>query len=454
MNRAAVVHHPVRTLGVIPGAGAADVSSSHGLGSNGMKPGLSAALRKLVVPNGALLAAAALLLPWKLAAIFALPAGEYIGLAIAAAGILLAWRLRTPRLMLMLILVLVSERAWMWSATEVAIQNALAVLLPLNVTVLLLVDDAYVDWEAFAWWGGLIALQAAVMAVMVGTDTTSALRGLSHPLIPHFPRQTLVPQLATLLFLVSGTALLVSFVLSRKPRESGLFWSLCACFLAMSAANPRLAAGYFAVAAAIVGTSVIETAYLVGYHDELTGLPGRRAFNQAVAALDGEYAIAMLDVDHFKRFNDTFGHDAGDQVLRMVARKMTQVGGGGKAFRYGGEEFAIVFRRTAAEEALEHVEVLRALIADTNFVVRGLDRSQRRRTERRYRHRPRKLRMQRVDTRVTVSIGVAEQAHPGMPVEDVMEAADKALYRAKERGRNRVEMYTLGRARAGAGRAT
>ncbi len=113
---------------------------------------------------------------------------------------------------------------------------------------------------------------------------------------------------------------------------------------------------------------MIETAYLVGYHDELTGLPGRRAFNQAVAALDGEYAIAMLDVDHFKRFNDTFGHDAGDQVLRLVAARMMDVGGSGKAFRYGGEEFAIIFRRTAAEEALEHAEALRHAIAETSFV--------------------------------------------------------------------------------------
>jgi diguanylate cyclase (GGDEF)-like protein len=193
--------------------------------------------------------------------------------------------------------------------------------------------------------------------------------------------------------------------------------------------------------------SVIETAYLVGYHDELTGLPARRAFNQAIAALDGEYAIAMVDVDHFKRFNDTFGHDAGDQVLRMVASKIMNVGGEGKPFRYGGEEFAIIFRRSRAEDASEHVEVLRGLIADTNFAVRGPDRSRRDRNERRYRHRPRKLRKERVNTRVTVSIGLAEPADPQMPVEEVVGAADRALYRAKERGRNRVEIYSLRRSR-------
>jgi diguanylate cyclase (GGDEF)-like protein len=415
-----------------------------------MKPGLSAALRKLVVPNGALLATAAILLPWKPAGVFAPPAGEYIGLAIAAAGIPLAWRLRSPRLMLTLVLLLVTQWAWgtAWTTSGPEIRSALAVLLPLNVALLLLIDDAYVDWEAFAWWGGLIAVQAAVVAVMVETDTTSILRHLNRPLVPQVLHGSRFPQLAALLFLAGGIAFLAVFAVTRKPRESGLFWSLGACFLAMNSANPRIAAGYFATAAVIVGVSVIETAYLVGYHDELTGLPARRAFNQAVAALDGDYAIAMLDVDHFKRFNDTFGHDAGDQVLRMVAMKMLPVGAGGKAFRYGGEEFAIIFRHIRAEEALEHAEALRRSIAETSFVIRGPDRSQRQRQERRSHHRPRKLRRERFDARVTVSIGVAQPAGPDTPAENVIHAADQALYRAKERGRNRVEVHVARRLRA------
>ena len=420
-----------------------------------MKSRLSSALRQFVVPNGVLLAAAAFLLSWKLAPVFAPPAGAFIGLALAAAGVLLASRLRSPRLLLMLTLLLVTEWAWLtpWIANSSGIRSALAVLLPLNVALLLLIDDAYVDWEAFAWWSALVAVQAVVMAVMIRTETTWVLRILGRPLLPQILTGGRLPQLSALFFMASGVALLVAFVISRKPRESGLFWSLCACFLATSAANPRLAAGYFATAAVIACASVIETAYLVGYHDELTSLPARRAFNQAVAALDGEYAIAMVDVDHFKRFNDTFGHHAGDQVLRMVATKMLQVGAGGKVFRYGGEEFAIIFRHVRAEEALEHAEALRRSIAETSFVVRGPDRSQRQRQERRSHHRSRKLRRERFDTRVTVSIGVAEPASPDTAAENVIHAADKALYRAKKRGRNRVEISVARRLRAVVGRA-
>jgi len=421
-----------------------------------MKSGIRSALRQLLLPNGLLLAAVALLLPWKLGAIFAPPGGRFVGAVVATAGVLLAWRLRTPRLMLMLFLLLATEPAWTltWTWSEPALRNIMAILLPLNVAALLLVDDAYVDWEAFAWWGALIAVQAAGVTLVIGTGGASLLRGLGRPLVPHLIPGSRIPQLATLLFLLCGVGLFVAFLMHRKPRDSGMFWALCACFLAVSAANLRLSAGYFALAALVACASVIETAYLVGYHDELTGLPGRRAFNQAIAGLDGEYAIAMVDVDHFKRFNDTFGHDAGDQVLRLVATRLMDVGGGGKAFRYGGEEFAIVFRRSSAEEAVEHAEALRRAIANTKFVVRGLDRSQRERTERRQRHRPRKLRKESVDTRVTVSIGVAEPAKAATPVEEVIHAADKALYRAKELGRNRVGMHTSRRSRALAERTT
>jgi len=89
--------------------------------------------------------------------------------------------------------------------------------------------------------------------------------------------------------------------------------------------------------------SIVETSYLLAYHDELTTLPSRRAFHDALLRLEAPYSIAMVDIDHFKRCNDTYGHDTGDQVLRMVASRLARVSGGGQAYRCGGEEFAILF---------------------------------------------------------------------------------------------------------------
>ena len=134
---------------------------------------------------------------------------------------------------------------------------------------------------------------------------------------------------------------------------------------------------YSGTAGLILVFAVLEHGYDIAYRDELTGLPGRRAFNNVMEQLGGTYAIAMCDVDHFKRFNDTYGHDVGDQVLRMVASKLSQVGGGGRAFRYGGEEFLVVFRGRSAGEAEPFVESLRRSIADAGFVLRSPDRPER-----------------------------------------------------------------------------
>jgi PleD family two-component response regulator len=124
----------------------------------------------------------------------------------------------------------------------------------------------------------------------------------------------------------------------------------------------------------------------------------------------------------------------------MVAGQLAQVGGGGRAFRFGGEEFVIVFPGRKAEECVEYLEELRELIARSSFMVRGPDRSQRRRNERRYTKPGRRpVGSATTKTAVTVSMGVAESSARLLTPGLVIEAADQALYRAKDNGRNRVE---------------
>src|SRR3989449_8589709 len=78
----------------------------------------------------------------------------------------------------------------------------------------------------------------------------------------------------------------------------------------------------------------------------------------------------MVDVDHFKRFNDTYGHDAGDHVLRLVAARLAVAPGGGTAYRYGGEEFALVFPGKGQDECLPHLEELREIVETNRFTLR------------------------------------------------------------------------------------
>jgi diguanylate cyclase (GGDEF)-like protein len=137
----------------------------------------------------------------------------------------------------------------------------------------------------------------------------------------------------------------------------------------------------------------------------------------------------MLDVDHFKKFNDTYGHDAGDAVLRMIAAKMSKVSGGGQSYRYGGEEFSIVFTGKKSQEAVRHLEALREEIANKPFIIR--------RAGRRDRDKP-VIPASNNSVKVTVSVGFADSGGNKTSPWDVLKLADKALYRAKGKGRNCV----------------
>ena len=172
----------------------------------------------------------------------------------------------------------------------------------------------------------------------------------------------------------------------------------------------------------------------MAFRDELTGLPSRRDLNERMMGLGRQYVIAMLDVDHFKKFNDSYGHDVGDQVLKMVAAKMAGVGGGGHAFRYGGEEFTVLFAGRDIEHALPHLEAVRGAIEHHQLALRSLDRPAKAKTGRRQRGASRAAQ----SVSVTISIGVAASNDKLATPEDVLKAADKALYRAKRGGRNQV----------------
>ena len=189
----------------------------------------------------------------------------------------------------------------------------------------------------------------------------------------------------------------------------------------------------------------------MAFRDELTGLPGRRALEERLVALGPNYVIAMVDVDHFKKFNDTHGHDIGDQVLKMVGARLAEVEGGGKAFRYGGEEFSVLFPDMTVAESLPFLEALRDNIENYKLAVRTEERRKDERDSKKDRRtttgRPAKPKAEdgvqafrRPDQQlsVTVSIGVAARSEILDAPAKVIKAADAALYRAKEGGRNRV----------------
>jgi diguanylate cyclase (GGDEF)-like protein len=382
-----------------------------------------------LLPGGVLVAATILLLvvpSWRETAITFIPA--YPNAAFAA-GVVLALRFRRYRVFFIVLLLAAAERlVWLTAESPVAhiLLGAASVWLPLNIGVLAWLPERYGFRGSAAWTLGLLAVEAVLTALAIQPEAAPLAALLSTPLGGwHLGA-------AGLAAFAAAVALAATRAAARAyPIECGTLWTLVAALLGFATGVPSQASIAFAGAGLVLAVSLVEASYVIAYGDELTGLPGRRALTEALGRLDGVYTIAMVDIDHFKKFNDAYGHDVGDQLLRMVGARLGEVGGGGRAFRYGGEEFAIIFDGAAVEETVPHLEALRHRIETTGFALRGADRP---------RHRPEAPRASRPVQRVSVSVSIGAAAPNGSAdrPEDVLDAADAALYRAKDAGRNRV----------------
>ena len=145
-------------------------------------------------------------------------------------------------------------------------------------------------------------------------------------------------------------------------------------------------------------------------------LPGRRALNERMQRLGRNYVLAMTDVDHFKRFNDTHGHAAGDALLGQVGRQI-QAGVRAEdiACRYGGEEFTVILPESDSSNALRQAEELRLALSQMSVPFSG-----------------------KTLPPITISLGVATYPVDGVAGLTLLRKADAALYRAKRSGRNQV----------------
>jgi len=409
-------------------------------------------LKSLLVPGGILLPAVALSMHSGWLAL-PLPALTFLYYCALGGGLLLAWRFHSSRIFFALLVLLLAEQAVaMFGPIESAGRTAVAasaVLVPLNFMVIALMHERGFTLAGTAPIALFLFIQFVVVAVLCRADEVSQVPG-SHG--HHAASPVLLPEYALVAMAGAGIFLLVRVLVTRKPADGALLWSLAAVSLSLHfRATPRIATAYWAGGACILAASIVENSYLMAYHDELTALPSRRAFNDALLRLQEPYSIAVADIDHFKRFNDTWGHDTGDQVLRLVATNLGRVTGGGQAYRCGGEEFTILFPGKTTAEILDHLERLRQGIAVAEFHLRGNDRRQAPRgPDRRNEKIPRRKRTGRAirqlvpdkvpaSLSVTVSIGVATSAGEKSPPDLVLHAADQALYRAKANGRNRVE---------------
>ncbi len=408
-------------------------------------------------------------IPW-------LPLLFYPALPVAAAVGLMLWREWPPALTLIVpfvpwVMALIGAAICLMYQRSQTLALMLCVLAATAIWPTLAREAPWALGPALAWWSlaytinalwaerssvlldmvlriGLMALGVAAIA-LIGKDGlvdvfgTLAVQGKLARLG--------VPVEALVALLVTGLTLTLLLLRYGRPQQAGqwLGFVCMAWALPRGAQHPIELALMSAAALTALCISLAHEGFHMAFRDELTGLPGRRALNERLQRMGRVYTLAMADVDHFKAFNDTHGHDVGDQVLRMVASQLRRVPGGGQAYRYGGEEFTLVFPGKTAAESMPHLETVRRAIEAYQMRLRDKPArpkadqvGQRRRGARGRNVRP---------LRVTVSIGVAERNDALRAPDAVIKAADQALYKAKDGGRNQVCAFGARRARASAG---
>jgi len=355
---------------------------------------------------------------------------------IAVIGLLLGWRFNRTRLVYAIILLVAIDLYIVYFPDETRSQmvyGSVVLLAPLN----LLLISCFRERGIF----NLVALVRLPILLFPLIACGWLIYSMTTRISPLLSYQFLdVPQFQTLplsqpLLLVNVLVLLlfaIRFLFNPAALESSFFWAqglLFSGFCGQEGESLRL---YLAGAGLILLIGTLETSHALAYRDELTGLSSRRGFNEALARLGRRYTLAILDIDHFKKVNDTYGHDVGDQVLKMVADKLSTVGCG-KVFRYGGEEFAVILPRKKLKEALQKLERMRLAVEDARFILRG-----EKRPKKKLKNQPQNSNKQGNVLKVTISIGVAERTAHHESVSDVMKSADQALYRAKKAGRNQI----------------
>jgi diguanylate cyclase (GGDEF)-like protein len=356
-------------------------------------------------------------------------------------GSTIAWRFNRSRVFFILIILTLCLASVNYSPGTIgkSTQNAdiysiICLVIPINIALFSFLKERGI----LSLWGlvriGFIIFQLLFSFWLINSGQRNFLNLIYKNILPiNLHSITSISQMSIIAFLITFIILITRQILYKSSQDISFIGVLFTLFFVLhNNKNQLLYPIFFTTSGIILIISIIQDTYSMAFFDELTGLPSRRALKQDMMKLGIKYVIAMLDIDFFKKFNDTYGHDTGDEVLKLVASIIKDVTGGGKSFRYGGEEFTILFPGKNINDVLPHLEELREKISKRGFTLRKKGRSKNKPKSRPKSSKPSK------QIFITVSIGVSQKNEKCKTPDTVLKSADTALYRAKKKGRNCV----------------
>ncbi|MDF2519869.1 MAG: diguanylate cyclase [Clostridia bacterium] len=359
---------------------------------------------------------------------------QYMPYVLFAIGMLLAVRFNKSKVFFLCLILgtshfLLSQASYILFSINSKmpdISDILSFLIPINIFIFSISKERGIltFWGRIKW--GFIIAQLILIRLLLDPPNNDLRILISHELINVLDTSP-IPQASILFCLALLVFLGYRFYTNPSLIDSALIGAAIFTFAGIAVKNHFMGLNtFYSAAGLMLVMGVVEDSYSMAYRDQLTDLPSRRALEESMLKLSGKYSIAMIDIDYFKKFNDTYGHATGDKVLQMVAGSLAKQFGTGKAFRFGGEEFTVLFPNQELSEVMPELEELRQAVSkqkqayNKKTKIKGTEKTISRKLG------------------VTISIGAAEKSSRHKTAEEVRQAADKALYKAKKSGRNCV----------------
>lgn len=358
-------------------------------------------------------------------------------------GLIFGWYFSHTRMILSLLVLALTDRAlFLFPMTGNdpnplghTIFSASAFLLPLNLLAFSLLKDTSISSIR-----GFIRLLAVLVQPFLvlwlcypeQQDMADTFRQAYLTWVP--VNWTPIPQAALLVYLVAGLMQFIRFVVHRDPFDGGSVWALAAVFFAFHGQQfGWQATNFFSAAGLILFVTLIQSSYQRTYRDDLTGIAGRLAYEEATAQLGKQFAVAVLSIDQLKPYANTLGRSVAEQILKLIAPKVQAACHEGQVFRLSGEELTLLFPNHSAVETVAVLEQVRKTVASTSLYLRDHKRvwEDSRGTKQPGRN-DRELPL-------SVSIGVADKAAEPATLSLVIKSAYRALYDAKSAGGNVVK---------------
>src|SRR5438094_456555 len=309
---------------------------------------------------------------------------------------------------------------------------AVALLLPLNLGVIAWLGETRAFSVRGASWLGVILLQAGAVGILELLQPADLGASLERPLVAVDSSAWIsVPQIAVFAFAAMLGAHLARFVRSRRPLPAGAVGALVASFLALDTAGSGGPADlHFATAGMLLALGTVLEAPPVFHFDIVTGLPASLEFNKMVRRLPRRYAFASVAIDEFRRLREERGVDVANRMLRLVAKALTKIGGGGHVFYLlRDHEFVVVFPRKSVEAAARYLNAVRRAVEAASLDVSVAQPAK-------AGHKA--LGVVKRTVAGTISAGVAEPQSRAADPFNVLREAELALARAQQTGMNRI----------------